>query len=637
VDKIGQSYPSSLFFRIKLVNFYNRLVGNIFLVTFGESWAMAIFITTFQYLKMIKILILFLFLQVLLFGQYGNKTDSLISLIVKSNPGNTSDIEEVLIKIMYISIYDSAKTLSDKLLKVTPDLKNKSLYIKTLIHSYRFYPFDEKIKMLNEASELALRDENNYLLNASYVFKAIAFRDNSMADSALIFAMKSRDLSLQYGNVEDVSGALQLIADVHYYAGEYEDAEIIYKQILHQENYQNSNWRFKIIQNNLGLIKIKERKFDEAENYFLNSLNRYSNSKMSYADSSGLPYIYRKLLEVSLLQKKYDKANEYYNIGKPLTEKLKQTIELSGYYIGKAEILYQNGKYDSSLIYLKRAEELEKSYPDLKFKIDLYTNYSNVYGELGKYADANKYLLLLLNSTREADSLFNRSRLMHTFAEHNYETAAKQRDNYLRERNLYIAILILAAISLLVIIIFFIRLRNSYKILIGKNVQLALSPNIESFSHISDDEQNTFNDNELEKIDIPEIEKKRRDIDNEKIDEIIGKLEIMMTEDKVYLEPDLSLISLAQKLKTNRTYLLTAIQKKYDKNFLNFINDYRIKEAIKIISSDEVKNLNMAGIANKAGFNNRVTFTKIFKQATGVSPSFFINNIEASRAEAGIH
>lgn len=577
---------------------------------------------------MIKVFLFTLILNVLVFGQYNSKNDSLINLVVKSDPDYSSELISEIIVIMYTSEYDSGKTLSDKLLKITPHLKNKSLYINSLIHSYRFYPFEEKIKMLDKASELALKEGNYYLLSDAYMFKATAFRDNSMVDSALIYALKCRDLYQLYPGVGEISSILQLIADIHYYAGEYENAEKLYNQILREDNYIKTTWKYTVIHNNLGLIKIKEQKFPEAENYFLKSLNRLNSSQMSYSDSSGLSYLYRKLLEVSLLQKKYEQANKYYDIGEKLTRKFKQTIELPGYYISKAELLSISGMYDSSLVYLKKAEELEKNNPDLKFKIDLYTVYSNVYGKLGKHAEANKYLSLLLNSTRKSDSLFNRSKLMYTFAEHNYKIAANQRDNFLRERNLYFIILVLSAISLMVILIFFVRLRNSYKMLIKKNLQLVLSSNNkESFSYFDEEEQVILEDNQEEKNDNSKEKNKRTNLDDTKIDEIIEKLEKLMKEEKVYLDPDLSLNSLAQKLNTNRTYLVTAIKKKYHKNFLNFINEYRIKEAILIISSDNISNLNMTGIANKCGYNNRVTFAKIFKQITGVSPSFFINNL----------
>jgi len=303
----------------------------------------------------------------------------LINLVVKLDPDYSSELISEIIVILYTSEYDSGKTLSDKLLKITPHLKNKSLYINSLIHSYRFYPFEEKIKMLDKASELALKEGNYYLLSDAYMFKATAFRDNSMVDSALIYALKCRDLYQLYPGVGDISSILQLIADIHYYAGEYENAEKLYNQILQEDNYIKTTWKYTVIHNNLGLIKIKEQKFPEAENYFLKSLNRLNSSQMSYSDSSGLSYLYRKLLEVSLLQKKYEQANKYYDIGEKLTRKFKQTIELPGYYISKAELLSISGIYDSSLVYLKKAEELEKNNPDLKFKIDLYTVYSNVY------------------------------------------------------------------------------------------------------------------------------------------------------------------------------------------------------------------------------------------------------------------
>ena len=61
-------------------------------------------------------------------------------------------------------------------------------------------------------------------------------------------------------------------------------------------------------------------------------------------------------------------------------------------------------------------------------------------------------------------------------------------------------------------------------------------------------------------------------------------------------------------------------------NFNSYINDLRIKEAVRLITNQEHLLYTVDGLAEKSGFGNRVSFTSAFKKHTGVSPSVFIKN-----------
>jgi len=61
-----------------------------------------------------------------------------------------------------------------------------------------------------------------------------------------------------------------------------------------------------------------------------------------------------------------------------------------------------------------------------------------------------------------------------------------------------------------------------------------------------------------------------------------------------------------------------------EKNFYQFINELRTEEAKKLLLSKEVKQLDMFGIAIRAGFNSRTTFYASFKKATGITPTEYM-------------
>ncbi|MDR3061773.1 MAG: helix-turn-helix domain-containing protein, partial [Dysgonamonadaceae bacterium] len=54
-----------------------------------------------------------------------------------------------------------------------------------------------------------------------------------------------------------------------------------------------------------------------------------------------------------------------------------------------------------------------------------------------------------------------------------------------------------------------------------------------------------------------------------------------------------------------------------------YINEYRIKEIIKIMSDPAYKHMSIEEISEQGGFNSRSSFYKAFKDITGQTPSQF--------------
>ncbi|MBN8545980.1 MAG: AraC family transcriptional regulator [Ignavibacteria bacterium] len=570
----------------------------------------------------LKYIIFLLVLITPLYSQTVSDADSLLRLVKETSDDKLLDkYEEQLIGLLYSSEFTAAESLSKKLVAEAQKTGNTRFEAKALVHSYRFNSFDVKIKMLNRAEMLARSIDDNPLLAHVYMFKAISFRDNSMADSAMAYALAAKDIYENEGKTSDLMANLQLIADMHYYSGELEEAEKLYNQIMEETPDIKGSFNYRIIQNNLGLVKMRQGKYREALQYFENSINQLKNIKAVYSDSAGLAYIYRKMTETSILMGDFASAEKFFETGTAFAERFKQESDLTGYYISKALILNHRNNYDSSLVYLKKAEELERKYPDLKFKIDLYRAFYETYSAQGNFKEANSYLLLYSKTNKTADSLYNRAKLMHLYAQHNYNSAIKQIEGFRREKMLYLSLIAVMLASIFVVLFYFRRLRESNKRLVEKNLQLAFADVPELLLR-----EHTILENEPTDFGL-EPDKRTKDVDESTIDKIVADLDMLITGEKVYLNPDLTVSDLAEKLNTNRTYLSKAIQKRFNKNYLDFINSYRIAEAIKILASDSGRNLSIDGIAGMSGFNNRVTFSKVFKDATGMSPSAFLKNM----------
>lgn len=114
--------------------------------------------------------------------------------------------------------------------------------------------------------------------------------------------------------------------------------------------------------------------------------------------------------------------------------------------------------------------------------------------------------------------------------------------------------------------------------------------------------------------------KPRTMLTEEKTDDIISRFTSLMTEQKLYTEPDITVASVAERLETNRTYLSRSINDSTGKSFTQIVNDYRVREAIALLS-DRERNLPLKQIASMAGFSSLSTFYSSFQTFTGMTPA----------------
>lgn len=96
-------------------------------------------------------------------------------------------------------------------------------------------------------------------------------------------------------------------------------------------------------------------------------------------------------------------------------------------------------------------------------------------------------------------------------------------------------------------------------------------------------------------------------------------LEQWMETDKPYLNPDFRLTDLMQVLPMNRTYLSQFINAEYDCTFYQFVTNYRVEEAKRLMS--ENPQLKMQDVADRCGFSSATVFGRIFARETGQTPT----------------
>jgi AraC-like DNA-binding protein len=95
----------------------------------------------------------------------------------------------------------------------------------------------------------------------------------------------------------------------------------------------------------------------------------------------------------------------------------------------------------------------------------------------------------------------------------------------------------------------------------------------------------------------------------------------MMETDKPYLNSELTLRELAEKLSMSTHNLSEIMNTRLNQNFYDFINHYRVEEVKRRMADKESENFSLIAIAFDSGFNSKSAFNTIFKKHTGTTPS----------------
>ncbi|MEQ9297333.1 MAG: helix-turn-helix domain-containing protein [Cyclobacteriaceae bacterium] len=104
------------------------------------------------------------------------------------------------------------------------------------------------------------------------------------------------------------------------------------------------------------------------------------------------------------------------------------------------------------------------------------------------------------------------------------------------------------------------------------------------------------------------------------------RLESLMKEEKIYVDPNLNLEKLAAGLNINPRYLSSVLNNGIGKSFYDFVNAYRINEVKVMLRDERNQNLTIEAIANQAGFRSKSSFNTAFKRLTHMTPREYMRS-----------
>ncbi len=112
------------------------------------------------------------------------------------------------------------------------------------------------------------------------------------------------------------------------------------------------------------------------------------------------------------------------------------------------------------------------------------------------------------------------------------------------------------------------------------------------------------------------------DIDKGEYADIAGKVETMLTAG-AYRDPDLSLDSMAKMVGIHPSRLSHAINHEFGRSFPALIGRRRVDAFLEAAQKGELRDRSILDLAFDVGFSSKSTFNRVFKAATGESPTQF--------------
>ncbi|MFL0351939.1 helix-turn-helix domain-containing protein [Xanthomarina sp. GH4-25] len=100
---------------------------------------------------------------------------------------------------------------------------------------------------------------------------------------------------------------------------------------------------------------------------------------------------------------------------------------------------------------------------------------------------------------------------------------------------------------------------------------------------------------------------------------LINQLNEVMVNEKLFLNTNLKIAEVAEKLDISTHELSKLINDSAGKNFTDFINEYRIEQAKQLIQDNSLYTIEAIG--NQSGFNSKSAFYKAFNKFTKTTPA----------------
>jgi AraC-like DNA-binding protein/tetratricopeptide (TPR) repeat protein len=176
------------------------------------------------------------------------------------------------------------------------------------------------------------------------------------------------------------------------------------------------------------------------------------------------------------------------------------------------------------------------------------------------------------------------------------------------------------AIALLWIVLLYRRQQENLNTMYQMNLQLARQQIMASVAVV------TSEDDKLESLQNDQSEDDN-DLQQVLYRQIVRRIE----EQRLYDSPAFSIHDLSELLNRNRKVISRCLTEVGKTSFSTLINEYRVNEARRLLM-EQGHELSINDIGEQCGFGNRISFYRNFKEATGFSPTAYLERFSTEQA-----
>lgn len=446
------------------------------------------------------------------------------------------------------------------------------------------------------------------------------------------------------------------IASIQYKLKKYKLSLEYYNKVLEIFIRNKEEYNIAETYNSMGSMYFAQTKLDSALAYFKKVLRINENNITDSIQKSEVSMLKAmasgNIANVYSGRAKYDKAIEYYFESMKEFEKAGNRTYISLCYNNIAVASRRQKDFSNAIKYGKKSMEIAKEIESVNLQKLSFKNLAKTYALTNKYKAAYENYL---DYKWLSDSMYNSktsNKVSKLIRKHEIEQKEKEQrilinDNKIKELKLkksntqvvFLAILVfIFFLALIVFIVAVVKIKHRNRDLIKRNIEIVES---EQELHIVKAEleavvNQKMNSKELETLKNKQNAKNELSetlnkysgsaLDTQQHELLKNAIIQIVEKDKLYLQADLTLKKLADKLGTNYSYVSQIINQDFNKNFSNYINEYRIKEARQLLVNTNTDLYSMEYISESVGFKSISSFNRAFKKFTGVPPTAFLNN-----------
>ncbi|MBB6371137.1 helix-turn-helix domain-containing protein [Chryseobacterium shigense] len=356
---------------------------------------------------------------------------------------------------------------------------------------------------------------------------------------------------------------------------------------------------------------------DTGETKFLDSAQyNYEKAYQLMKDSPAFSAYSRALhtcrkANTTLLKKQYALSLSLFNECEKDPVLMQKNFSREAVWLGKAEVYTFLKKNDSAFQYLKKLDNVIKDAKcTYETKLKVYHLLSINYENLGNSKEAYKYAKLSLSEIEKENIQKNSGNVFLGIYE---QQEIKNISEEMLTRNNKKNFLIIACLLFMGIIFYVVYSYNRKK----KGV-LGIRENDKNMDILPVAGKKS--------VAVPVIE-------DELISNILVKLESLESK-KRFLSNNFKLVNIAKQLNTNTAYLSQIINQHKEVSFSEYVNNLRINYILNELEMNpQLRKYTIQTISEEIGYKSSTTFTKAFKERTGMTPSDYIRQLEKNSFE----